>query len=266
MKHNLILAVVVAGFLAGTWNATAAPAADGRRLDPMALEAVKDMSRFVAGLTTFRCRTEELVDGAAETPVGTIKLQYAISRMVTGRRPDELFVDADGDFARRKMWLRAHTLTALDITRGEWASMVLPSSPSETIRKVHDETGMIMPLGALLYRDLGRSLAESAEEALHLGERRVRGELCQHLFFRAAGYNWQLWIRKGDRPLPVKFVATETTEPSQPQHVVQITDWEIDPAIDEGAFAPQIPEGAKRVDTLPPIFGLPDAKFKPEQP
>ena len=67
-----------------------------------------------------------------------------------------------------------------------------------------------------------------------------------HLAFHQQGVDWQLWVERGDRPLPRKLVITTLDEPSQPQHEAVLT-WDLSPAIDDSLFAFVPPTGAGRI-------------------
>ena len=45
------------------------------------------------------------------------------------------------------------------------------------------------------------------------------GTTCQHYAFRQDDIDWQIWIQKGDNPLPRKLVITTKTDEARPQHL-----------------------------------------------
>jgi hypothetical protein len=89
-------------------------------------------------------------------------------------------------------------------------------------------------------------LLTNVEAGVVIGTGRVAGIECEHLGFHQAGADWQLWIEKGDRPLPLKLVITTLDEPSQPQHAVVLT-WNLSPTIGAAMFTFAPPEGSQRI-------------------
>jgi hypothetical protein len=65
--------------------------------------------------------------------------------------------------------------------------------------------------------------------------------------FRQRDVDWQIWIQRGDEPLPRKLVITTTQETSQPQHVVLLT-WELNPLLEDGLFAFHPPREAQAIE------------------
>jgi hypothetical protein len=58
--------------------------------------------------------------------------------------------------------------------------------------------------------------------------------------------DWQIWIEKGERPLPRKMLVTSLSQVSQPQHS-EVMTWDLSPKIDPAMFTFVPPEGANRI-------------------
>ena len=79
-----------------------------------------------------------------------------------------------------------------------------------------------------------------------MGPGEVGGTTCQHYAFRQEGADWQIWIQKGDFPLPRKLVITTMTDPARPQHSAIYT-WNLAPSVNDAAFVFTPPTGARRI-------------------
>jgi hypothetical protein len=252
INRGILAAVCVCG-----WAVSSASADTVTRMDEKAISKLKEMSAYVAGLKSFRFQTDETVDAAAEFHGKNVKIQYSTCRMISVRRPGKMLIDVKGDLADRRMSLVSGNLTIYDRQREEWSVLGTLASPEDTVEAMRDQMGMIMPMGALIYRDLSEHIQKNADFALYLGKHKVRGQSAHHVLFRGAGYTWQLWISDGERPLPVKFVVTVTSEPTEPQYVVWIRDWESKVRLKDSVFELDVPESVKKVDTLPLLFWVP---------
>ncbi len=84
----------------------------------------------------------------------------------------------------------------------------------------------------------------------YLGTTWVNGVECDHVAFRAAKVDWQLWVQTGDRPLPMKYVITTKWMTGAPEFSVRLSDWDTQPKIPAGRFAFTPPAGVKRLESL----------------
>ena len=234
-------------------------AAEKPLLEPKAMEVVKTMSAYMMGLKSFQFRTDETAEGVA--PVGGVRLkvQYASQRTIAVKRPGQFAGEVGGDLTRRKLWMQDGKLTFLDLDELQWMVTPIAADPKETMQALRDQSGMIIPLAALVSRDLHAAIREHADFAAYLGLHSVGDEACHHVIFRGQGYVWQLWISAGDRPLPLKFVVTNLSESEQPQQIVRLMDWKINPSLSDGRFKPDIPAKAKETKSLGFIFWVPAA-------
>lgn len=62
---------------------------------------------------------------------------------------------------------------------------------------------------------------------------------CDHLAFRQAAIDWQLWVEK-ERALPRKVLITTRYEVGEPQWQATL-DWNLAPTIDASTFVFQPP-------------------------
>jgi len=79
-----------------------------------------------------------------------------------------------------------------------------------------------------------------------MGPGEVLGTTCQHYAFRQEGADWQVWIQKGDFPLPRKLVITTTDDPARPQHTA-VYLWNLAPSVNDAAFTFTPPSGARKI-------------------
>ena len=86
----------------------------------------------------------------------------------------------------------------------------------------------------------------------------IDGVLCDHYAFRQEGVDWQLWIERGNTPMPRKLVITTTDEETQPQYVAQLT-WNLTPQLDDTIFTFNPPEDAHQI-VLREANAVPESK------
>jgi hypothetical protein len=86
----------------------------------------------------------------------------------------------------------------------------------------------------------------------YLGEATVGGERCDHLAYRGRDTDWELWIRKGDSPLPMRYIITSRRVAQHPQYRVEFTNWNLVPRFADSTFRFTPAPGARSVQVLPP--------------
>jgi hypothetical protein len=79
-----------------------------------------------------------------------------------------------------------------------------------------------------------------------------------HYAFRQPGLDWQVWIQRGDFPLPRKILLTTTSDDARPQHTAVYT-WNLAPSFNDEAFAFVPPSDFKRIsfEEVKPVSEMP---------
>ena len=83
-------------------------------------------------------------------------------------------------------------------------------------------------------------MAEHIESGFIVGEGLLGDRTCEHLAFRTAEIDAQLWFETGDRPLPCRIVLTYKRALGSPQFWAQFHDWDLsdDPSDEIFQFTP----------------------------
>ena len=119
---------------------------------------------------------------------------------------------------------------------------------------------VIAPGSDLLYVNAYEVLMENVTSGFVVGKGVVEGVRCDHLAFRGAGVDWQIWLQEGAQPLPRKWVITSTDIPGSPQFEVVMTKWNLAPQFGEKTFSFIPGPGAIKVDFLPLVKDSPQAR------
>ena len=90
------------------------------------------------------------------------------------------------------------------------------------------------------------NLLHNITAAGYIGTSRIDGTECDHIAIRQPDVDWQVWIEKGDTPLPRKVVITTKKQPTQPQFIGTLK-WDINPSIDSNLFTFTPPADAIRI-------------------
>jgi hypothetical protein len=222
-----------------------------------ALKILKAMSDYLAGQSGFSAEFD--VDLEVITPE-IQKIQFSSTGKVALGRPDKLRAERLGGYSHAELVFDGKMLTLVDRDRNVFGQVESAGSVDQLIDRLRQDFGMEMPGGDLLLSNVYDDLSSRVIDAKHIGSGIIDGVECEHLAFRNADTDWQIWIEAGDRPVPRKYVITSKTVAAAPQYTLRIHGWTFDPAPGADAFRFAPPAGAKQVameeleniDELPP--------------
>jgi len=217
----------------------AAPNADG---------ILRSMSNYLAGLSSFSVKAD--IDNEIITQSGQ-KLQLSGSAGVVMDRAGKMYLTREGMFADVELFFDGKTLTIHGKKRDLYMQLDAPGSNDAAIRLLELETGLDMPGADLLFADPYATLASGVTQGEYIGATIVGGIEVHHLAFRKDKVDWQLWVKTGDQPLPVKYVITSKWMTGAPQYALRLHDWNTQPKIPDGQFVFTPPKGATRLDAVP---------------
>ena len=91
----------------------------------------------------------------------------------------------------------------------------------------------------------------------------VGGMRCDQVALRGDLVDVQLWITKGDKPVPQRIVFTYKEEDDEPQFWANFRDWNLSPDTPDSLFAFTPADGAARIAF---VAGMdPDAGMKEQK-
>ncbi len=96
--------------------------------------------------------------------------------------------------------------------------------------------------------DLTESMKSMVKSGYYVGEATIAGILCHNLALRNEDEDVQLWIEKGDMPVPRRIVVTYKNLEGQPQFRAQFEEWNFSPNFSETIFSYSPPAHADRID------------------
>jgi hypothetical protein len=208
---------------------------------------LQDMESYLASMEAFSVHIEKMFD---EVLRDGAKVQYSGAADVSVRRPDRLHVDYGDDLSAKEAWYDGEHFTILDHLHNVYAQ--IPAGPPirNVLETLEDDYDVFLPLAALLRPDPSKEYGEGAYLQRYLGIHDVDGWACHHLLFRGDHVDWQLWIDKGDQPFLRKIVVTYKEVEGTPQHVTILTDWQLDPSLNDARFVADLPDDAVRAEIL----------------
>lgn len=213
-------------------------------VEPRALELFRAMAGNLGSVQAARVESDYSLDVVLE---GGEKVEYGGASEAWLRRPDRLRTRRQGERADTDFFYDGERISLHLAEQGFYATHEAPGELDALLDFALDRLDLAPPGLDLLYSDGGLALLEGVTSAAVLGSRRIAGRDCHHLAFRAPGVDWQIWIEKGERPFPCRYVITTTGVEGAPTSAVTFHTWETGVELPDSLFTFTPPEGARPI-------------------
>jgi hypothetical protein len=227
-------------------------------LEPAAVELLKAMSARLAAARAMSFTALTTYESPARTGQ---PLAYTTLSRVTLQRPDKLRVITPGDGPPSEFYYDGKVMMAYSPDTSLVAIADAPSTVDAMLKAAYDRAALYFPFTDVIVADPYRALADGLKLAFIVGQSRVIGGTRTDMVAIANDIlQAELWIGANDH-LPRMIRATFFDEPGNYRHVVEFSDWRLNPAIAPGTFTSARAAGARRIE-----FARPDAAGPPQQP
>jgi hypothetical protein len=216
-------------------------------IEPEADAALRRMSAYLGGLKSFRVdttTTDEHVTNEGQ------KIQFVKETRVAVRRPDKLLAERTGPLGHAVLRYDGKQISVHSPELGIYAVEPAPSDIKSTIDFARDRLQIDAPAGDLLLPDTYQELLDGVIVGRYIGKERVGDVQAHHLAMTENDVDWQLWIKDGPDPVPLRYVITTKSVAQQPQFTAELRNWRPNEPLSDEQFAFQPPADAKRMEFL----------------
>jgi hypothetical protein len=250
-RRSLLLAALLLGLSAPlmaqsaattTESAPAAEEVSPQVVSPEAQVVLDRMTAYLKGLQNFSIDSDATRD---EVVSYGYKLQHNEHSTLTVQRPGKMRAEVAGDIRDRTFVYDGSKLVIYSPDDQVYTSTPATGSLKDLIGGLLD-AGVELPLIDVLYQASNGSLTEAVRGGILVGDATIDGVPCDHLAFRQSNADWQLWVEKGDRPVPRKVVITTRFEVGDPQYSA-VMSWNLQPKIDATTFTFTPPKGVELI-------------------
>lgn len=225
--------------------ASKAPATDATPdIEPGVLDELSKMGTYLRTLGSFTLQ----VDGTKEEVLlNGQKLQFGGKLIYKYRKPDGLYLSQDTDRQQREFYFNGKTFTLYAPRMHYYAAVPAPPTVKELIGELHEKFDIELPVSDLFTWGTDAANTAAIKNAIDVGPARINGVACEQLAFRQDGVDWQIWIERGDKPLPRKLVITSTDDDAKPQYQA-VFNWDTTAKVPASAFTFAPPKDARRIN------------------
>lgn len=223
-------------------------AAQAPAVDQQAVQALERSRAYLRTLRSFEIRAQTTIQEVLEDDT---KIDLLTHVRYEYSAPNKLFADWTSDRFERQLFFDGSTLTIYAPRVGYFAQTPFQGTVGDMLEQASKKLGMVFPLPDLFYWAASDARVYDVDGASYIGAARIAGVDLDHYVFKQPDLDWQLWLERGERPLPRKIVMTDLTEPSRPTLTALIA-WNPDVQLGSERFAFNAAAGIDRIE-----IGLP---------
>lgn len=217
-------------------------------VEPDALALLRKSTDYLAAAKVFSVVTDATIE--AVLPDG-LKLQFGHRIAATVQRPNKMRADRVGELIAQTFYYDGKSLSLNLPQEKYYATEAVPPTLDGMLDTARGKFNVLAPGSDFIYANAYERLTDGLTTAYVVGKAMVGGVRCDHIVFRNAEVDWQVWIQEGATPLPRKFVVTSKKMPGSPQFTSLMTNWQMAPKVTDATFAFTPPKGAQKIDFLP---------------
>ena len=248
LHFKVAAALFALGFLALSATVSQEVRAKTPAVDPAAVQILQRMTDYVSILHQFSVHTQNTLEDVLDSGH---RVDIDVSASVVISRPDKLRAERRGSLIDQIFYYDGKTLTLYNPLDNVYATEPAPGTIEELLDYARESLGLIVPAADLVYRNAFPLLMQDVSVALVVDKTVIGGVNCNHLLFSRPGVDFQVWVAEGDRPLPLKYVVTDTANPGRMSITTVMSDWNVAPALADGRFTFVPPQGAKPINFMP---------------
>jgi hypothetical protein len=255
LKPTLLASVALVLMLGATVAIAQAPSSGSDEpvqgqpeMQAPAAQALNKLGAYLRTLQSFRIDADSVTDAVLTTGQNVGFLHHT---ELLVQEPDKVKAVITGSRAPKGLVYDGHSFVLFNDTHNYYSKVPAPSTIRQLVADADQKYGVELPLVDLFEWGRQPDDEKALTSALFIGLDKVDGKWCNHYAYQQPGLDWELWIQRGSRPLPCRFVVTDTTQPSRPRHAINY-HWTLDPKFDSATFTFHPRPGEQRIPLRPP--------------
>jgi hypothetical protein len=222
--------------------------ATAQAVDPAAVEMLKRMTDYLGNQKQFSVVTQNTLEHVLDSGQ---RLDEDITVGVTISRPNKLQSSRHGGLIDQTFYYDGKTLTVNNRNANVYAAEKAPATIEEMLDYAREELGLVLPASDLVYRNVYSIMMQDVTSAEVIGKSVINDQVCNHLAFRRPDVEFQVWIAEQGKPLPCKYVVTDTTARELVSTISVMSDWNLKPSVADSTFNYVPGKGATKVNFMP---------------
>jgi hypothetical protein len=248
LKCRTVVTLFALGVFALLTTVPTGSRAEVLAVDPAAAGILKRMTDYLGSLKQFRVQTQNTLEDMLATGH---RIDLDVSSEVIISRPNKLRSERKGDLVNQIFYSDGKALTLYNPTDNVYATVTVPDTFEGLFKYMYESLGFAIPVSDLVYSDAYPLLMEDVHYAAVLGKSYIGGMKCDHLLFSRPGVDFQVWVSEGAKPLPLKYVVTDTATSGRLSISTLMSDWDVEPGVADDQFIFVPPKGSQAINFMP---------------
>jgi hypothetical protein len=224
-------------------------------IEPKAVEIIKTSCARLAAAHSMSFTAEVTYESPSR--IG-FPLAYTTKSDVMLRRPDKLRVITFGDGPRSEFYYDGKIMMAYAAAEDLVAVADAPPTIDETMEVAYHIAAIYFPFDDVIVSDPYADISQDLRMAFYIGQSTVVGGTTTDMVaYDTGGVFVEMWVGTEDK-LPRMLRAIFADDPQQLRHRLELSNWQIDPAIPADVFGSAKATAAKHIK-----FARPDAPLPP---
>jgi hypothetical protein len=235
---------------AAATSASAPPASksgEPPKVDPAAVNALNKMGNYLRSLGSFEIQstttTETVLDNDQKVQIGGA-MDYKV------RKPNAFVIAMSTDRKVRQFYYDGKTFTIYAPRMNFYSTVDAPPTILELFKRAYDKYGIEFPLEDLFHWGSADNRIGDLTSAAVVGYAKIGGKDTDQFAFREGDADWQVWIQRGDKPLPLKLVIVKTSDDTMPEYTA-VLHWNTSATFPDDGFTFKPPADAKPIVLKP---------------
>lgn len=232
-----IAAIALAAAAPGSAPAQVAPVAAAgaaQTIDPVAIQALRNMGVYLKTLQSFEIRSKATIETNVED--SDIKITVGLENVYRVQRPNRFQITMTSDRLAREFYYDGKNFTVHVPRQQFYSTVAAPATISQVVEDIYDQFGITMPLSDLFFWADDGAPTDGIQSAMRVGFAKIGGVDTDQFVFRGELLDFQVWISRGPRPLPMKIVITTRTDPTRPSYSAELS-WNTTAKFTPATFA-----------------------------
>jgi hypothetical protein len=213
------------------------------KIEPESLQALEKMGAYLRTLTSFELKSDTTTDAVLDNGQ---KVKFAGTVDYKVRRPNGFLIATSDDRRVRQFYYDGKKFTIYSPRMGFYATVPAPPTIRELLKVVYEKYDVQLPLEDLFRWGLQNDRREDLDSGVVVGPAKIDGQDTDQYAFREGDIDWQIWIARGNKPLPLRAVLTTTSDAAMPEYTASL-HWNTNATFSDDTFSFKPPAKAKPI-------------------
>jgi hypothetical protein len=164
------------------------------------------------------------------------------------QRPNKLRADVIGELMNVQLYFDGNKLLAFDAANNSYAISPPLANIDEMLEFLMTKAQISFPTADIMHSDPYAVMTKNLTDAIVVGDTVVNGVAVEHFAYREPGIDWEIWIAKGEKAVPLRLAMTYKQVKNYPRFLVEFFDWKLNPKLKNKLFDFKVPNDAKQVE------------------